>query len=461
MRRRTAISASWRIGYKDHPDDYIVRSHVALTYHSTGRSDDAIEAYRAIIEESSCLADRNFVVYTTSLLFLGRTLMRERLYDEALEAMQKALEMDPDYILTKLSLAEVYIRRENFAMALTFAGQVVDDDRQLTFFPIDYNEILYSARVTRAEAYFGLGNVKEAIVEYESAAEVPTPRRTDALGSLSNLLKAVGETDRALEVLRRAVEEAPENQQHLFNLGVLYLDRRDFEKAEGYFNDVLARSPDNPRALLNLGFIAKTSGRLEEAESIYRRVAAADGEEIEARANLAHLLLDQERFAEAAVAFAQVRDRDDSLLDINLGFLATLAQKQDWAGFAATAPSVLSLLAELRRQSGDLDSPADACATAVRLGTWLLEQNQQKCAELAFAAAVYLDGSNHEARHQLGEAFRILGQYWQAIAQFEAILLADPRDGEAFQRLGDCYLQLGVGDAAQLAYAKSAEVKGD
>ena len=445
---------------EDHPEDYIVRSHVALTYHSTGRSEEAIEAYRAIVEDSDCLADRNFVVYTTSLLFMGRTLMREGRFEEALGWVQKALEMDPDYILTKLSLAEVYSRLEKFALALTYAGQVVEGDRQLTFFPIDYNEILYSARVIRAEAFFGLGNLNEAIFEYERAAETPTGRSTEALGGLSNLLKATGDTDRALAVLGDAIQRAPDNLQHRFNMGVLHLDRREFDEASTYFNQVLEQTPDYPPALLNLGYIAKSSGRLEEAESIYRRLAEADDAEIEARANLAHLLLDQDRFDEASTVFAAVLEKQSALLDINLGYLVTLAQMGGWQGFSDAWALVLSQLKEVPRHPDDLESPTAAGSTLAGLGAWLLERNQEKCAELAFAAAVHLDGKNQQARRCLGETLIREGQFWKAIDQFETILLSSPNDAAAFQRLGDCYHQLGVEEAAQLAYSKATEASG-
>ena len=445
---------------QEHPENYIVRSHVALTYHSTGRSEEAIEAYRLIVEESDCLADCNFIVYTTSLLFLGRTLMREGRYEAALERMQQALEIDPDYILTKLSLGELYKRMKNFSMALDYAGQVVDGDRQITFFPIDYNEILYSARVIRAEAFFGLGNPDQAAAEYQQAAAVDTARSTDALGSLSNLYKSLGDIDRAQEMLRQALDRDPENVEHLFNMGVLQLDRRAFDEAARYFDQVLERRVGYPPALLNLGYIAKSTGNLEQAEALYRELAAADEGETEARANLAHLLLDQERYSEAKEFFAQVRARESSLLDINLGFLVTLAAAGDWDAAAGAAAEVLASLSGLPRRAGDLESPQSVAETFLQAGAWLLEQGQPKCAELAVGVAVHLDLENAQAHLTLGEILFETGQYWRAIARFEMVLRAQPDDAAVFQRLGDCYRQLGVDSAAQLAYAKGNQLRG-
>ena len=63
-----------------------------------------------------------------------------------------------------------------------------------------------------------------------------------------------------------------------------------------------------------------------------------------------------------------------------------------------------------------------------------------------------------EARRCLGEIHWLQGAFWKAVTQYEALLLANPRDGQAFQSLGDCYQKLGVQDAAAMCYAKSAEV---
>ena len=47
------------------------------------------------------------------------------------------------------------------------------------------------------------------------------------------------------------------------------------------------------------------------------------------------------------------------------------------------------------------------------------------------------------------------GAYWQAVAQLEVVLNAEPQDAASFNRLGDCYKQLGVEEAAQMCYARA------
>jgi glycosyltransferase involved in cell wall biosynthesis/Tfp pilus assembly protein PilF len=440
-----------------HPGDYIVRSHVALTYHTTGRLDEALAAYRAIIEDSTCLADYNYVVYTTALLFLGRTYLKLKDYLLALEFIKKAEAVDPEYVLTKLSLAEVYMRLERFAEAGQCAQGVIDSGPQHTFFPIDQRDLQYSARVLRAQAHQGLGEWDQAEAVFLQAAQVQVPRRSEALGSLSQLYKSLGKKAKALQTLEQARQVDPENLQHLFNIGVIHLEAGRLEEAQGVFASVLGRDPGHGPSLLNLGFIAKTQGRVEEAERCYQQVAQLQPEGVEAPANLGHLYMDAGRHAEAARCFAQVRARDPHLLDINLGLLASLASQGHWDNELAL--QILTPFAQ--GQAIELGAPRVAARAFARLGATLVSRQQAKCAEFALLIAIALDAGCLEARRSLGQLFFHHGAHWKAIAQYEVALHLQPRDGATFAALGDCYRRMGVAEAARMCYEQSLRLAAD
>jgi tetratricopeptide (TPR) repeat protein len=433
------------------PGDYIVRSHVALTYHTSGRLVEAVAAYRAIIEDSTCLADRNFVVYTTALLFLGRTYLKLKDYPQALEFIEKAEEVDPDYVLTKLSLAETYIRLERFAEAGRYAQAVLDSGPQHTFFPIDQLDLRYSAQLLRAQAHQGLGEWAPAEEAYLQAFQVQAPRRSEALGALSQLHKSLGKKAKALEVLEQACQVDPGNLQHLFNIGVLHLEEGRLEEAQRAVAGVLGRDPGHGPSLLNLGFIAKSRGEIQEAERLYQQVAQLQPEGVEALANLGHLYMDAGRHAEAAHRFAQVRARDPQLLDINLGLLASLAAQGRWD--QELARQILTPFAQ--GQAVELEEQRAAARAFVRLGTTLVGRQLPKCAEFAFGIAIALDAGCLEARRGLGQLLFHQGAYWKAIAQYEVVLHLQPRDAATFGALGDCYRKLGVEEAARMCYEQS------
>jgi len=445
-----------------HPEDYMERSHVALTYYSTDRLEEAVSAYRYIVEDSRCYADRNWVIYTTALLFLGRTYLKMDELEKARDYMLKAEEIDGDYILTKLSLAEVSARLEDHRKVIHYARAVVGSERQMTFFPIDYEEVTYSAHLLCAQAHQALEQWAEAEAAFKCAAEVQVPRRSEALGSLSNLYKKLGQVEDAHRALEAALVVDPENAQHLFNAGVLHLEAKALDRAKAYFEKALLNDPGFALALLNMGYIAKAQGQLDEAESIYRRAIECDGEGVEARANLGHLFLEQERFAEAGVLFAQVRQRQQGLLDIDLGYLLTLVQvpQRDWVACAELLRELKGRLAEWSAAPADFATGAMAALRLGELGALLLRNNLHKCAELALGTALHLDADLVDVRRLLAEVLFAQGKYWQVVAQLEAVLLADPQDGQTFRRLGDCYQQLGVKEAAEMCYARSGGAGG-
>ncbi len=441
----------------EHPEDYMQRSHVALTYYSTDRLDEALAAYRYIIEKSRCYADCNWVVYATSLLFLGRTYMKMEQFEQARDYMLKAEQVDDRYILTKLSLAEVSAHLEEYDQVLSYARAVTLDERQMTFFPIDYEEVSYSAFLLCGQAHQALEEWDEAAVAFRRAAQVPVPRRSEALGNLSNLYKAQGQRDQAQQALQEAVQIDPHNAEHLFNAGVLWLEKKELEQAESYFTEALKHRPDFSLALLNLGYIAKVQGKLEEAEAIYRRALGCDSEGVEARANLGHLYIDQERFAEAEKLFVEVRARKKGLLDIDLGYLLALVQDPvlNWSACAALLLELKGYLSDWVASDEDLTTVETATRRLGELGALLLRNNLHKCAELALAAAVALDETWVDGHRLLAEVLFAQGGYWKAVAQLEAVLQVDPQDGESFRRLGDCYSKLGVAEAAKMCYARS------
>jgi len=315
---------------------------------------------------------------------------------------------------------------------------------------VDQREMRYSAWLLCGQAHGALGQPEDAARAFCQAAQVPVDRRSEALGALSQLYQSRGDRGQAIAALEQARQMDPDNLQYLFNLGVLHLEEKQLDQAAEVFEQVLQRRPDYPPALLNLGYLARIRGQTGQAERFYQRLVQIQPEEVEARANLGHLYLAGERFEEAVAAFQQVRARNPGLLDINLGLLAGLALGGRWD--QVLGEEVLRLFPEVEHGEG-----VSAAAAMVRLGTALVQRRLTQCAELAFRAAVGLDGGCLPARRCLGEVLFHQEAFWQAIAQFEAVVLAQPQDHESFARLGDCYRGLGVEEAARMCYARSGQ----
>lgn len=444
-----------------HPGDYIVRSHACLTYHTTGRFDEAVAGYRYILEQTDCLADHNYVIYTTSLLFLGRTYLKMARVEDAQEWIGKAYEFDRDYVLSRFSMAEVSLAAGNWQQAVESARSVLSGDMQLTFFPIDQQELTYSSLCVLGRALAQLDDLDGAAEALQRASEAGVQRRSDALGILSEIYKAKGCRDKAYQVLSGALALSPQDPKHRFNRGVLDLEANRLEAATTAFKSVLEVTPDYAPALMNLGFIAKSSGDLDGAQGWYSKVLATDPENGDGHANLAHLYLGQDRYAEAETHFARVQVEKPDLLDIQLGLLLARMAQGAWDSDLARI-----VLRALPQAAGlDLSSALSASPSFLQLGVSLIHREVVSCAQIAFSCAV-LGGQQDprgmpvvvQAKRCLGELYMTLGQPWKAVEQYEWLLQANPSDAESFQRLGDCYTRLGVEDAARMCYERSQQL---
>uniref|UniRef100_A0A8D0GKC5 Bardet-Biedl syndrome 4 n=1 Tax=Sphenodon punctatus TaxID=8508 RepID=A0A8D0GKC5_SPHPU len=84
-----------------------------------------------------------------------------------------------------------------------------------------------------------------------------------------------GETDKAIEVYKKAVEFSPENTELLTTLGLLYLQLGDYQKAFEHLGNALTYDPSNYKAILAAGSMMQTHGDFDVALTKYRVVAVA------------------------------------------------------------------------------------------------------------------------------------------------------------------------------------------
>jgi|GEM_PF-2040667 len=83
-----------------------------------------------------------------------------------------------------------------------------------------------------------------------------------------------GEVDRAEEIVRAALAEAPDDPNLLYTAGNCALVRHDDDRAREFFERCAALAPSYLPPLLNLGFLHRRNQRLDEARRVLRAAAA-------------------------------------------------------------------------------------------------------------------------------------------------------------------------------------------
>ena len=104
----------------------------------------------------------------------------------------------------------------------------------------------------------------------------------------------------------------PDDAQSYFNLGNLYLERRDTTRALAMYDYALKLEPDNTQAMINSAMAYYYLGQQPNAEKALRRALKTDPGNAQAHLKLGMLLMELKRTSEAEAAFRSALKIDPS-----------------------------------------------------------------------------------------------------------------------------------------------------
>lgn len=217
--------------------------HSALgdLYRKTGRFEESIEEYKLAlkVDNRRAVAWRGF----------GQSLAEIERESEAEDAMTRAIELDPDDLISYSALGGFYFSRARYPQAVTVYGRLAKHPK------------------AGASAYNGQGAAYYMMGEFEKAAE-----------AYRNVV---------------ALEPSPAAYS---NIGIMYFYNGQFEDSVVMYREAIALAPENPVWWGNLGDgVLEIDGGQQEAMMAYRKAAdlaeallPANPEDAELLTNLAH-----------------------------------------------------------------------------------------------------------------------------------------------------------------------------
>ena len=114
------------------------------------------------------------------------------------------------------------------------------------------------------------GDYQGALSEVELAAAIAPTRPLDLYKA--TLRAKTGDFDGAVSDLERLLEKQPDDDELLYNLGMLYGEAKRTDEAIQYMHRALERNPDNASALNYIGYTWAEQGiNLDEAERMISR----------------------------------------------------------------------------------------------------------------------------------------------------------------------------------------------
>jgi len=92
----------------------------------------------------------------------------------------------------------------------------------------------------------------------------------------SQVLKNQGRLDESIDLMKMAIDREPDSLYLKTELAVLYLYKKDNEKALKVVEEILARNPDSVDALIMAATIKKTQNKDADVKALYERVLVND-----------------------------------------------------------------------------------------------------------------------------------------------------------------------------------------
>ncbi len=240
------------------------KSEEHLKLHAAGRTlvppvpDPLINEMRALDRGAASLVQRGLAFQDA-----GRI-------EDAIAEHEKALELDPEFVLAHANLIILYGKTNQLQKAE------------------EHFRIAVRLNPNSAESYYNYGvllfnerKYVEAEEMFRKAVEV-NPFNSQALHNLGVMREQQGQLDEALEFYRKAVERQPNYPLAQFHIGRILANQKKYDEAISHF--LLALSPENestPAYLYALSATYARAGNREEALKYGRRArdqAAARGQ---------------------------------------------------------------------------------------------------------------------------------------------------------------------------------------
>jgi type IV pilus biogenesis/stability protein PilW len=168
-------------------------------------------------------------------------------------------------------------------------------------------------------AYQQKGLPEQAVEQYKKALDID-PKLTEARNNLGTAYLASGKLDEAAAEFEQCLKDknyaTPEKAA--YNLGVVYFNKKDIDKAIEYYQKAVSLRDDNSNAYYNLGYCQEEKKALPKALEYYKKAASLDSSFKEAYYRMGVIYQEQQDYPKVLESLKKAVEIDPDYLAAHL-----------------------------------------------------------------------------------------------------------------------------------------------
>ncbi len=363
---------------------------------------------------------------------LGAILQKKGDMTGALEEYEKAEQINPSSITTRLNIGTMYQAKKEYETAIEAYDTI-----------IQFNPNYMLAYLYKAQCYKEIGNKEAAIQNYKLALNLD-PSNEQVKNELGETIEVNMTPQEKLDYLNQEIQKAPTNADLLYKYAYELHKANRLPDAILYYNRALTIDPKNEDTYLNLAQAYKQQGNYDKARTILtdakglfpdnalvkKQLQAIDSETASLLYADASDLFKQERYQEAIELYNKIMPATaESLVGIGASYQAMNNNKQ---------------AAEFYKKSLAIDP--NNSDTAYYLALAYSNDNNFAQAKTYAKKAIALDANNKNARELLNYVmeqentglldkameFYDKKDYVQALTVLNSVITQDPSEANAY-----------------------------
>jgi len=254
-----------------------------------------------------------------------------------------------------------------------------------------------------------------------------------------------GNLDEAEKLYGDLLDEYPTQADALHYLGVINLQRRQFDEAVRLIQRAVLARPGYVDAIVNLGYGLNATGRFEAAVEQFEQALAIGPATAPVLSNLGGSLQQLGRYADAIERFEAALQLQPDLHE----------SRRSLADALLKSGRVADALREIRKAtaSGQL-----SLAMQVSLGNILGADGQIDNAIRCFEQVLRANPNALDVRENLAKALRKAGKSEQAVEHYKKLLDQDLENADRHHKLGVVYQDLNKKDEALAAFRQAIKL---